>query len=55
MTEVLRNDGTTLCGPTFSDVFNCVLTTNGSHTVIIRDGAGTGASTGSYALELDEV
>ena len=55
LTDVVRTDGTTLCGPTFADVFTCTLTTNGTHTVIIRDGAGTGSSTGSYALELDEV
>ena len=55
ITDVVRTDGSTLCGPTFSDVFTCTLTTNGTHTVILRDGAGTGAATGSYALALDEV
>jgi hypothetical protein len=53
LTEVLRNDGTTVCAATFADTFSCTLTTNGNHTVIIRDGAGTGSSTGNYALELD--
>jgi hypothetical protein len=50
--EVLRTDGTTLCGPTFTDEFNYTLTTNGQHTLIIRDGAGTGAALGSYSISV---
>ncbi len=52
VTEVLRPDGTTVCGPTFADDFVCDLDGNGKHTVIVRDAAGTGSSTGNYSLRL---
>jgi hypothetical protein len=48
--EVLRPDGTTLCGPTTSREQTCMLDTDGTHTVLVRDSSGTG--TGSYRLSL---
>ena len=51
--EVVRPDGTTVCGPTFSDDFNCTLTSSGQHSVLVRDGNGAGAGTGGYTVRAD--
>lgn len=46
--ELLRADGTTLCGPGF-DV-ECLLNINGAHTLLVRSFGGD--DTGSYNLEI---
>ena len=48
--EMVRPDGTTLCGPTSLDQLTCQLDTAGSHTALVRDTFGTG--TGDYELAL---
>ena len=53
VTEVFRADGTTVCANTFSDEFICNLTSNGTHTILVRDGTGNGEGTGTYTVELD--
>lgn len=53
LTNVLRTDGSIVCQGGFSDDFICTPTTNGKHTVYVADGAGTGADTGAYTIELD--
>ena len=50
--EVLRPDGTAVCGVNFADDFVCDLTSNGEHTLIVREGAGSGEATGTYSLQL---
>ena len=52
LTEVLRPDGSTVCPATFSDDFVCDLDVNGKFTVLVYDGVGTGADTGTYSLRL---
>ena len=42
VTEVLRPDGTTVCANTFADDQTCALDANGTHTVLVREGAGNG-------------
>ena len=54
LTEVLRPDGTTVCPATFADDFVCDLDVNGKFTVLVYDGVGTGADTGTYSLRLSE-
>lgn len=46
--ELLRPDGTTVCGPGF-DV-ECLLNTDGAHTLLLR--SFTAGDTGSYNLEM---
>ena len=41
VTEVFRADGTTVCANTFADELTCALTSNGTHTIIVRDGPAT--------------
>ena len=55
VTEVFRADGTTVCANTFSDDFVCNLTSNGTHTILVRDGAGNGEGTGNYTVRADEL
>lgn len=50
-TEVLRPDGTTVCGPTTSGDFNCTIDVAGSRTILVRDVSGPGV--GNYTVELD--
>jgi hypothetical protein len=47
-TEVLRPNGSTLCGPNIQSDQTCLLDTDGSHTVLIWDFGG--AATGSFNL-----
>ena len=47
LTDVIRPDGSTVCQGGFSDEFTCALTSGGQHTVILRDGSGTGSATGA--------
>ena len=42
VTEVFRADGTTVCANTFADELTCALTSNGTHTIMVRDAAGNG-------------
>jgi hypothetical protein len=51
--EVLRPDGTTICGPTQTDEFTCTLDTTGKHVLLVRDTAGPGV--GTYTVELDKL
>ena len=48
--ELLRPDGTTLCNPTPSDEQTCLLESNGTHTILIKDWSGT--NSGNYNLML---
>ncbi|MGH2948878.1 MAG: hypothetical protein ACRDPC_21925 [Solirubrobacteraceae bacterium] len=52
-TEVLRPDGTTRCSPTRDDDLSCVLDRTGTHTILVRDSAGT--FTGGYRLGLQRL
>jgi hypothetical protein len=54
VTDVLRTDGSIVCQGGFGDDFVCTPTTNGVHTVYVREGTGTGSATGTYSIELDE-
>jgi hypothetical protein len=54
LTDVLRTDGSIVCQGGFGDDFVCTPTTNGTHTVYVREGSGTGSATGTYTIELDE-
>ena len=47
VTEVFRADGTTVCANTFGDEITCALTSNGTHTIMVRDGAGNGENLGT--------
>jgi hypothetical protein len=51
LVEVVRPNGTTLCGPTTSVDFNCTLDANGKHTILVRDAGGT--ATGGYTARVD--
>jgi len=51
--EVLRPDGTTLCGPTTAPEFTCQLDTTGTYTILVRDLSGR--NTGNYTLTLTAV
>ena len=48
--EVLRPDGTTVCGPADATLESCAFDTTGTHQVIVRDRSGPGTDTGSYFL-----
>jgi hypothetical protein len=48
--EGFRPDGTTVCSATFADETDCQLDATGTHTVFIRDGAGTG--TGTFTINV---
>ena len=55
LTDVMSADGSTTCAVTFADEFTCLLTSNGSHTVMVRDGAGTGQSSGQARFFLQRL
>ena len=55
LTEVLRPNGTAVCGVTFADDQTCALDTNGLHTVIVREGAGNGEATGTAAVRFERL
>ena len=48
--EVLRPNGTTVCGPGDSTLNSCLFDTTGTHQFIVRDGSGPGTGTGNYFL-----
>jgi hypothetical protein len=48
--EVLRPDGTTLCGPTSAVSQSCAIASSGTYSVLIIDAAGSG--TGGYTVSL---
>ena len=50
VTEVFRADGTTVCANTFGDEITCALTSNGTHTIFVRDGTGTGEGLGTARM-----
>jgi len=47
--EVLRPNGTTLCSTSYSEL-TCLLDAPGTHTILVRDGAGT--NSGDYKLSI---
>lgn len=51
--ELVRPNGTTLCGPTRHDEFTCTVDTTGAHAVFLRDFWGT--RTGGFALSLQRL
>lgn len=51
LADIMRPNGTTLCGTTLNDEFTCTLNAAGLHTLLIRDFYGT--RTGGYNLDLD--
>src|SRR5262245_28855606 len=53
LTEVKRPNGTTICAFTFSDDFTCALDTAGTHTVHVKDNAGT--NTGDFSLTIQRL
>ena len=55
VTDVVAADGSTVCSITFADEFTCVLTSDGNHTVTVRDGAGTGSATGQARFFLQRL
>src|SRR2546423_11498654 len=46
--EVVRPDGTTICGPGFPNDLTCAPDDGGTYTVIVRDSTGT--FTGNYTM-----
>jgi len=48
--EVIRPNGTTVCGPGDDTLNSCTFDTTGTHQVIIRDRSGPGNDTGNYFL-----
>src|SRR5262249_25592581 len=51
--EVVRPDGTTLCGPSSAGELTCLLDSSGPHTLLVHDYYGT--SSGSYNLHLQRL
>src|SRR5438552_17693325 len=51
--EVVRPNGTTVCGPTSAADQTCGLDTTGIHKIIVRDSAGT--NTGGYAIAIQRL
>jgi hypothetical protein len=51
--EVTSPDGTTLCGPQGPNDMTCTLDDGGTHTVIVRDSAGT--NTGGYTMAIQKL
>jgi hypothetical protein len=51
--ELLRPTGTTLCGPTGFAELTCTLDLTGTHTILIRDAAGT--NPGDYRIAIERV
>ena len=54
-TEVLRPDGTAVCGVNFADDQTCALDATGEHTLIVREGAGSGEATGTAAVRIERL
>src|SRR5205085_5008509 len=52
-TRVLRPDGTELCGSNVYRESTCVLDTDGSYQLLVRDQVGTG--TGNYSVTLQRL
>ena len=48
--EVLRPNGTTVCGPGDETLNSCAFDTTGTHQVIVRDRSAPGTDTGDYFL-----
>jgi hypothetical protein len=53
LAEIKRPNGTAVCAFTFSDDFTCVLDTAGTHTVHVKDNAGT--NTGDFSLTIQRL
>ncbi len=51
--EILRPDGTTLCGPNTGGEQTCLLDVNGTYTILVNDFHGTGV--GNYRLYLQRL
>ena len=52
-TQIIKPNGTTLCGPSTDIEQTCRLTTTGQHRVMIRDQNGTG--TGAYTVYIQRL
>jgi hypothetical protein len=52
-TELLRPTGTTLCGWTTSTELTCTLDATGTHTILVRDYAGTNPGDYRIAIALE--
>jgi hypothetical protein len=50
--EVVRPDGTTVCGPSADDVQYCQIDEWGTHAQLARDRLGT--NTGGFAISVEE-
>jgi hypothetical protein len=53
--EVVRPDGSTICGASTAVNRTCVLDAAGSHRIIVRDGTGGGTATGAYRLQIQRL
>jgi hypothetical protein len=55
-TEVVRPNGTTVCGPDTAINQNCPqLDVTGTHRIIVRDGSSAGTATGTYRLQIQRL
>ena len=48
--ELVRPNGTTICGPTTGSPLNCSLDSDGTHVIVVGD--NDGVDTGNYTIRV---